>query len=544
MILACRAVRAGRPALHFLIYDRIPHPATRDQRSSAYFCLRQSAGPWPGAFEIPYLRRSRRRTTSRLSMIEGFPDTAGIQPHGLLVALHGTGFVIGQISANAGRLLGREPRDLLGSSFLDLIDPPGLPAVAGALREAWRADTNSFRVTVRPQGNGGAAMTFVAIAHLQSGGITVVEMERDPVPLDGVSPSPGSDSSLRLIRRTLDAVVQLVCPIEIVRVLAREIQRFTGFDRVVVERLEDDGSGEIVADDHVDGMESLLGLHMPASTFAAASRDRFLSGQLRYICDATAAAVPLVPSFCPRSGGSLDLSQALLRSPSATRVRHLAALEVTSTLAVPLVLDGKLGGLMVGQHRRWKYLSHEQRTAASVCAFVLCAQIEVKRRAQEERRDAAVREGGLRLVASLMNDGRGFIKGLGAALPELVTLFAADGAAVIFRSGAEREIHRSGLVPDDAVLSALREELKRETPDSSVIADHAAGRFPSLGRELQEWSPFLWGMRNGCWFSAMKRCAAAVGFATFPCRGMPGGRNSSGAAPLPGNPAPRRSSPR
>jgi chemotaxis family two-component system sensor kinase Cph1 len=416
-------------------------------------------------------------------MIEGIPDTAGIQPHGLLVALHGAGFIIGQISANAGHFLGREPRDLLGSSFLDLIDPPGLAAVTAALREAWRVDAKSFRVTVRPQGIGGAAVTFVAIAHLQPGGITVVEMERDPAPPSGVSPSPGSDSSLSLIRRSLAAAAELACPIEIVRVLAREIRCFTGFDRVMVQRLENDGSGEIVADDHVDGMESLLGLYLPATTFPAASRDRFLSGRLRYIYDTAASAVPLVPAFCPLNGAPLDLSRAVLRSPSSSRVRHLAALEMISVLTVPLVLDGKLWGLMVAQHRRWRYLSHEERTAASVCAFVLSAQIQVKERAQEELRAAAARERGLRFLASL-KAGRCLIEGLRVALPDVASLFAADGAAVILHSGAEPEIFRSGSVPDDAVLANLPEEFKGGTPDGFVITDCAVDRFPSLQATL------------------------------------------------------------
>jgi chemotaxis family two-component system sensor kinase Cph1 len=416
-------------------------------------------------------------------MIEGLPDNAGIQPHGLLVALHDVDFVIAQVSANAGRLIGREPRALLSTPFLDLIDPPGRTAVEAALREAWRGDADSFRVTVRPQGNGGAAMTFVAIAHLQPDGITVVEMERDPVPPSGVSPSPGSDSSLRLVSRSLAAVAELACPIEIVRVLAHEIQRFTGFDRVMVERLDEDGSGEIVADEHVDGMESLLGLHLPSSTFPSASRERFGSGQLHYFYDAAASAVPLVPSLCPRSGAPLDLSRVVLRSPSATRVRHLAALEVTSGLTLPLVLDEKLWGLVVCQHRRWKFLSHEQRTAVSLCSLVLSAQIEVKQRAEGDRRAAAAREGALRLVAGL-KDGRGFIESLHTALPDFVSLFAADGAAVLSESGAKPVIHRSGSVPDDVDLSALQEELMRERPDGPVITDRAAGSFPSLAGSL------------------------------------------------------------
>lgn len=421
-------------------------------------------------------------------MREDFPGTAGgdvtgIQPHGLLIALHGGDFLIGQVSANAGRLIGRESQDLWGMPFLDLVEPSARDAVGMALREAWRADADSFRVTVHPQGNGGAAMTFEAIAHLLPDGITVVEMERDPVPRNGVSPSPGPDSSLRLVSRSLAAVADLSRPSEIVRVLAREIQCYTGFDRVMVGRLDEDDSGEIVADQHVDGMESFLGLHLPASALPMASRDRFLAGQHRYFYDAAASPVALTPALCPRNGTPLDLSRAVLRSPSSTRVRHLAALEVTSGLTLPLVVDDRLWGIVVCQHRRRKYVSHEQRAAASLCAVVLSAQIAVKQRAQEDRCAAAARERALRLVADL-KDGGGFIEALHTALPAFASLFAADGAAVISGAGAEPDIETTGSVPDAAVLSSLREELDRQTPDGACINDRAGESFPSLAGSL------------------------------------------------------------
>lgn len=402
----------------------------------------------------------------------------GIQPHGLLITLHGDDFLIGQVSANAVRFLGREPRDLAGMPFLDLIDSSSRATVEAALREAWRGDADSFRVVVRPNGTG-AAMVFEVVAHLLSGGTTVVEMERDPVPPWGDSPSPGSDSSRRLVSRSLAAVAELTHAGEIAQVLAREIQRFTGFDRVMVERLDDDDSGEIVADECVEAMESLLGLHLPAAALPTASRERFVAGRLRYFYDAAASPVPLVPALCPRNGAPLDLSRAVLRSPSAMRVRHLAALEVRTGLTLPLVVDDQLWGLVVCQHRRQKFVSHEQRAAVSLCALVLSAQIGVKQRAQDDRSAAASRERALRLVAGL-KDERGFIEALHGALPAFISLFGADGAAVLSGVGAESHSQTSGSLPGDAALSALREELNRRTPDGPLITDRAPEHFPSL----------------------------------------------------------------
>ncbi|MCW1924777.1 ATP-binding protein [Luteolibacter arcticus] len=415
-------------------------------------------------------------------MMEDFSDpdlSRGIQPHGLLIALHGDDFLISQVSANAGHLIGRDPRDLAGASFLDFVDPSARALVEASLREAWRTDPKSFRVAVLPPGKSGAVMTFEAIAHSLPDGITVVEMERDPVPQQWVSPSPGPDSSLRLVSRSLLAVASLVEPVEIAGMLARELQHFTGFDRVLVARLEEDGSGEIVADEHEDGMESLLGLHVPASALPPASRGRFEAGQLRYFHDAAASPVPLVPSICPRNGAPLDLSRAVLRSLSPTWVRQLAALEVASGMTLPLVVDDRLWGLVICQHRRQKYIFHEQRAATRLCALVLSAQIAVKQRALEDGSAAEARERALRLVAGL-KDGRGFIETLHGALPAFVALFAADGGAVF--SGPD--IHTSGSVPEPVALSALRDALKELPSEGPCITDRAGERFSSLAGSL------------------------------------------------------------
>ncbi|WP_375341835.1 hypothetical protein [Luteolibacter soli] len=248
-------------------------------------------------------------------MREEFSEQAtGIQPHGLLFALHGDDFLIGQVSANVARVIGRDSQELVGKPFLDLVEPSTRASVEAALRGGWRADGDSFHVTVRTQGQGGGVMSFEGIVHLLPGGIRVVEMERDPVlHQGGASPSPGSDSSLRLVSRSLAAVADLTCPDEIVRVLAREIQRFTGFHRVMVERLDEDDRGEIVADEHVAGIESFLGLHLRGSSLPAISPEHFPAGQHRHFYDAATSPVMLVPPLCP-----LGWSRCRGRGPRST----------------------------------------------------------------------------------------------------------------------------------------------------------------------------------------------------------------------------------
>jgi hypothetical protein len=83
--------------------------------------------------------------------------------------------------------------------------------VEAALRAAWRVDADFFRVAVQPPGKAGAAMTFEAIAHLLPSGITVVEMERDPVTQEGSLPRR-VPTPAPLVSRLLEALAGLAAP--------------------------------------------------------------------------------------------------------------------------------------------------------------------------------------------------------------------------------------------------------------------------------------------------------------------------------------------
>ncbi|MCW1883560.1 GAF domain-containing protein [Luteolibacter flavescens] len=401
-------------------------------------------------------------------------EAAGIQPHGLLFVLHGTDFLITQASANCSRLIGRRPAELLGKTLPELVDPRSRSVVEAALRESSDRDPESFRATMLT-GDGREGVAFEGIIHRLSGGCAVVELERDPVLPDGSSPSPGPDSSLRFVRRSLAAVSGHVLPVDAARALAREVRGFIGFDRVMVQRIGEDGSGEIVADEHGVGMASLLGLRIQAAGMASDSREEFLAGRPRYYFDAAASPVPLIPSACPHAGALPDLSRAVLRSLPVAQVRHLAALEVTSGLTLPLVVSDRLWGLVVCQHRRRKYLTHEQRLAASLGVRVFSDQMALRERAAELQDMAVARAAASSVVADITSDA-GFLEDLGKSLEGFLRILEADGVALL----SVEAIHSVGSVPDRAMLSSFHDELKEMASRETRITDGAADLFSSL----------------------------------------------------------------
>ena len=65
----------------------------------------------------------------------------------------------------------------------------------------------------------------------------------------------------------------------------RVIRRVTGYDRVMVYRFDQDGHGQVVAEDSLASLEPFLGLHYPASDIPAQARRLYIANPLRIIAD-------------------------------------------------------------------------------------------------------------------------------------------------------------------------------------------------------------------------------------------------------------------
>jgi light-regulated signal transduction histidine kinase (bacteriophytochrome) len=73
------------------------------------------------------------------------------------------------------------------------------------------------------------------------------------------------------------------------------VRALTGFDRVMIYRFDEDGSGEVVAESARNGPPSFLGLRYPAADIPAQARTLYERNILRIIVDVD--AVPAARSI-------------------------------------------------------------------------------------------------------------------------------------------------------------------------------------------------------------------------------------------------------
>jgi light-regulated signal transduction histidine kinase (bacteriophytochrome) len=150
------------------------------------------------------------------------------------------------------------------------------------------------------------------------------------------------------------------------------IRAFTGYDRVMAYRFDEDGSGHVVAEAKRNDLEAYLGLHYPASDIPAPARRLFSLSWVRHLPDVGYTPVPLVAAKSPLVSGLVDMSLASLRSVSVMYTGYLKNMGVQSTLVMPLVKEGKLWGLISAMHHAApRHISYQTRMAAEFLAHTL-----------------------------------------------------------------------------------------------------------------------------------------------------------------------------
>ncbi len=355
-----------------------------------------------------------------------------IQSHGTLLGVDPATGVVVTASENAAAWLGRP----LADARSDALD--------------YAARTGNAVDPVRIEWDGGAAD---AIVH-RSGGLALVELE--PV-LEGVE----------YVRTGVVGAIQRLSALTSVdqlrREAAREIRRLTGFDRVMVYHFHDDGHGEVVSEDAVDGLDPYLGLHFPASDIPPQARQLYVTKLCRAIVDTHDDGVALVSTAGdPRA---LDLSLAELRSVSPYHLQFQRNMGQRSTVSFSLVERGRLVGMITCAHGTVRRLPVLLRRSLEVLAAQVGMQLSSLTEIERLRRTVEFRERRAALLAPLYasDDIPAALLGGRRTVLDLVP---ADG--VVVRLGGTS--HVSGAVPDSDGIERMLERLSGEAVVSECLS--------------------------------------------------------------------------
>lgn len=144
------------------------------------------------------------------------------------------------------------------------------------------------------------------------------------------------------IRQSLDLQEVLNCTVQ-------EMRSFLNTDRVKIYRFHADGTGQVIAESIAENrLPSLLNLHFPATDIPPHAREMF-TARLRSIVDISQQLLTIsnIDNLHPSENLTEEEHQ---RPVDPCHVEYLTAMGVKSSLAVPILDQEHLWGLLVSHH--------------------------------------------------------------------------------------------------------------------------------------------------------------------------------------------------
>ncbi len=394
-----------------------------------------------------------------------------VQSHGVLLVLQEPDLVVLQVSDNTIATFGVAPNRLLGQPLEQIFDVFQVEKFRADLQDKNFERSNYSKVWVLKSKDNYSI--FDAVFHRSPDGALILELEPtqkdDRIPflsfyhLAKTSILQGRDPTERLTAN-LPAFGKNV---------VAHVREMTGFDRVLLYKFDDDGHGEVIAEDKVAQMDSYLGLHFPESDIPLPARAMFIANQIRVIPDTRRQSVEMIPAQHPLTDRPTDLTLANLRSAVPCHTEYLQNMGVGASLTISLLKDGHLWGMIACHHQTPRSVAYELRKACELLGQVIFADISTIENIVDSSYRSKLSHD--RAVAvNQMSQSASFVDGLMGYEPNLLDLFAAEGAAV-YVGGEWTTI---GQTPPPAELDYLVQWLNANVQDEVFSTDSLSGLDP------------------------------------------------------------------
>ncbi len=303
------------------------------------------------------------------------PIADAIQPHGALIALSlDQSFIITHASENLADLIGIEPGAALGQPFSILLDEIDSARLADRIADLEDRAAAVYLDTVRARCGG---RLVDALAH-RSNGHLIIEFE--PAGDDSRSP----DTNLHRLTHTAVGLFRAGGSLaEVQQACTRRIREIAGFDRVMIDRFDENGNGTVIAEDRRTDLEPFVGRLDPAANGASAARQSFTQDRVRFIADCRYIPARIVSSAGPDVAARLDISNSVLRGVSLVHLEYLRGIGVGASMSIPLFKDGQLWGSIECHHGSPRHVPHDIRTACELLGEMMSLHLEAREKSSE-----------------------------------------------------------------------------------------------------------------------------------------------------------------
>ncbi len=388
-----------------------------------------------------------------------------IQPHGVLLVLEEPSLRILQASSNTEQLWGITAQSLIGQYLDFLLIAEDLSNLKSSLKEDNIEVYNPWLLKLEL---GKKHFAYESSLHRYQGALI---LELEPLTLYNRKSASGF---YQLVKTALATIRQANNLSEATELLAQEVKKITGYDRVMVYRFEPDDSGVVVAEDKKAGLEPYLHLHYPASDIPKQARKLYYENWLRLIVDVSYEPANIIPAHNPLTSEPLDLSRSVLRSVSPLHREYLQNMGVYSSCSISLINEQKLWGLIACHHYTPKYVDYETRKACEFIGQLMSAALVKKQ--QEDflvyQQQIKSLQQKFRKITTNKNNSQHEI--LTASDQSLLELVDAKGAAILL----EGKLTLLGQTPSREQVSNLITWLKESSRPEMFFTNHLSQDYP------------------------------------------------------------------
>ena len=384
-----------------------------------------------------------------------------VQPHGVLLAIDPRDLTIVAISENAETILGIAPKGLLGGTVAAIaVDRERAGLMESLLRDDVE-ERNPFELTTP------AGRVLTMSAHRYDGRII---LECEPW---NAAPELERTYVYNRVRGSLVRLQSTASLRDLCEQAAREIRGLAGFDRVIIYAFQPDWSGEVVAEECVDGAPRYLGLRFPASDIPSQARALYASCRLRTLPTATYTPACLLGLAGDRP---VDLTHANLRSISPVHLEYMRNMGVTASLGISLMDGDRLWGLVTCNHESGdRFIPYDVRTACSLVGEVVSSLIGKKAGIDFAEGRAALLQTQSQLVQYVVQDSD-VVRGLTQHSPSIVDVTQSAGAVLVYQD----ELHLVGATPPREAIAELVAWIGKQPTDLFVAESLPDAYPPSL----------------------------------------------------------------
>ncbi|MUL36813.1 ATP-binding protein [Gloeocapsopsis dulcis] len=390
--------------------------------------------------------------------------SGSVQPHGILFALKEPQLEIIQVSDNTFELLGFQPQELLNKSLKDFLTAQELLFIEGCLLKDFES-VNPIKLSLN---NSAKVKNFDGILH-RCDNILILELEPKL--------TQEERDFIRFYHFVKGAIAKMQNAStlsELCQNITQEVQKLTGFDRVMIYQFDGKQAGKVVAEEKREDLPSYLGLHYPASDIPEQAKKLYTLNHLRLIPDINSQPKQLIPPYNSITNKPLDLSYAVLRSVSPCHLEYLKNMGVTASMSISLNKDKKLWGLIACHHYSPKYVSYEVRTACEFLGQVMS--LELTNKEENEKLDYKIK---LKTIQSkfieTMPSTENFMDGLVKDKTDLLSLVDAQGVAICNNG----DFSLAGNTPNKSDLHDLLEWVEAKIDNDIFYTDCLSKIYPT-----------------------------------------------------------------